>query len=101
MSDANYDEYRRSRMSNDERQGIMTLDMLSRSFSEAAIKLAGRLKNYRYLKRDLGAINGALVRIRKAALDGVCRDVAYFARQEGLEAHAKSVLIRCEGDEPL
>lgn len=37
----------------------------------------------------------------KAALDGVCRDVAYFARQEGLEAHAKSVLIRCEGDDPL
>lgn len=37
----------------------------------------------------------------KAALDGVCRDVAYFARQEGLEAHAKSVLIRCEGDDSL
>ncbi|MBP3305569.1 MAG: histidinol dehydrogenase [Oscillospiraceae bacterium] len=32
----------------------------------------------------------------KAALDGVYQDVAYFARKEGLEAHARSVLIRCE-----
>ena len=32
----------------------------------------------------------------KAALDGVCQDVAYFARKEGLEAHARSVLIRTE-----
>lgn len=75
MSDANYDEYRRSRMSNDERQGIMTLDMLGRSFDEAAEKLAGRLKSYKYLKRDLGAIRGALLRIRTAALDGVQKDI--------------------------
>ena len=75
MSNASYDEYRRSRMSNDERQGIMTLDMLSRSFDEATEKLAGRLKSYKYLKRDLGAIRGALLRIRTAALDGVQKDI--------------------------
>ena len=32
----------------------------------------------------------------KSALDEVCQDVAYFARKEGLEAHARSVLIRSE-----
>ena len=30
------------------------------------------------------------------ALDGVAQDVAYFARQEGLTAHAKSAVIRSE-----
>ena len=28
------------------------------------------------------------------ALDAVCRDIAYFARREGLEAHARSALAR-------
>ena len=32
----------------------------------------------------------------KDALSNVARDVAYFARQEGLEAHARSALIRTE-----
>ena len=32
----------------------------------------------------------------KSALDAVCQDVAYFARKEGLEAHARSVLVRSE-----
>ena len=30
------------------------------------------------------------------SLEQVCRDIAYFARKEGLEAHARSVLIRSE-----
>lgn len=75
MSDASYDAYRRSRLSQQERQGVMKLDMLTRSFEKATIDLAARLKGYKYLKRDLGAINGALVRIRKAAMEGVQEDI--------------------------
>lgn len=37
----------------------------------------------------------------EAALEEVSRDVAYFARREGLEAHARSVLIRQERKESL
>ena len=32
----------------------------------------------------------------REALDKVAKDIAYFARQEGLEAHARSALIRTE-----
>jgi histidinol dehydrogenase len=32
----------------------------------------------------------------KDALGAVAQDIAYFARQEGLEAHARSALIRTE-----
>ena len=32
----------------------------------------------------------------KSALGKVAQDVAYFARQEGLEAHARSAVIRSE-----
>ena len=32
----------------------------------------------------------------KSALEKVAQNVAYFARQEGLEAHARSAVIRSE-----
>lgn len=35
----------------------------------------------------------------KAALDKVGEDVAYFARKEGLEAHARSITVRLEEEE--
>ena len=34
----------------------------------------------------------------REALGAVARDIAYFARQEGLEAHARSAIIRTEED---
>jgi histidinol dehydrogenase len=33
----------------------------------------------------------------RSALETVAEDVAYFARQEGLTAHARSAVIRTEG----
>ena len=32
----------------------------------------------------------------KEALNSVCKDVELFAKKEGLTAHAKSAVIRCE-----
>lgn len=53
----------KKRLTADERQGVMTLDMLTRSFDSAMGLLERRFADYRYLKRDLGLIKGALHRM--------------------------------------
>ena len=53
-------EPKKKRLNNDERQGVMTLDMLTRSFDAAMGFLARRFADYKYLKRDLGRLKSAL-----------------------------------------
>ena len=50
----------KKRLNNDERQGVMTLDMLTRSFDAAMGFLDRRFADYKYLKRDLGLLKSAL-----------------------------------------
>lgn len=53
----------KKRLNTEERQGVMTLDMLTRSFDAAMGFLDKRFADYKYLKRDLGLIKGALHRM--------------------------------------
>lgn len=55
--------WERRNPSAEERQGIMQLDMMMRSFNTAFGRLENRMKGYKYTARDLGMINGALKRM--------------------------------------
>lgn len=56
-------EQKKKRLTADERQGVMMLDMLTRSFDAAMVNLQQRTADYRYLKRDLGLMRGAMRRM--------------------------------------
>lgn len=70
-----WEDYKRSRMSGMQRQGIMMLDMLTRSFDASVEVLEERLGGYKYARRDMGAVRAAIKRLREAALEGVEEDV--------------------------
>lgn len=53
-------EPRKKRLNTEERQGVMTLDLLTRSFDAAMGFLDKRFADYKYMKRDLGLIKSAL-----------------------------------------
>ena len=59
MTDCDYEAYRKSRFTGMERQGLMMLDMLGRSFEAVTGALEKRLEAYRYARRDLGAVKAA------------------------------------------
>ena len=70
-----WEDYKKSRMSGMQRQGIMMLDMLTRSFDASIDVLTDRLGAYKYARRDVGAVKAAIKRLREAALEGVEKDV--------------------------
>ena len=70
-----WEDYKRSRMSGMQRQGIMMLDMLTRSFDASVEVLEERLRGYKYARRDMGAVRAAIKRLKEAALEGVEEDV--------------------------
>ena len=70
-----WEDYKRSRMSGMQRQGIMMLDMLTRSFDASVEVLEERLGGYKYARRDIGAVRSAIKRLREAAREGVEEDV--------------------------
>lgn len=92
-----YEEYRLSRMSNLERQGIMMLDMLSRSFAASYAPLAARIeKAYKWGKRDLGMIAGAIGRLKAAALSGVQEDI-----QQTIDRQSRDFVLGLERRSPV
>lgn len=68
-----YRDYAARRLRPEERRGIMHMDMLSRSFRLAACDLSKRLEGYRYLNRDLGAVESACRRMIEYAAQGTDR----------------------------
>lgn len=66
-----YKDYAARRLRPEERMGIMQLDMLSRSFRLATCDLSKRLEGYRYLNRDLGAVQSACRRLIEYAAQNV------------------------------
>lgn len=67
-------EQKKKRPNADERQGIMTIDMMTRSFDVAFGYLKKRMEGYRYTKRDLGQIRGALKRLLNYAYESMGED---------------------------
>lgn len=58
-----YKAYAAKRLRPEERNAIMHLDMLNRSFKMAVCDLSKRLEGYKYLKRDIGACSSACRRM--------------------------------------
>lgn len=75
-------KYRKSRFTSMERQGLMMLDMLGRSFEAVTGALDGRLSEYRYTKRDVGAVRAAIGRLRNAAMEGAQEDTRQMINRQ-------------------
>lgn len=69
-----YQEYRRRRLNTEEREAILRLDMLGRSFGVAVDKLEGRLKGVKNVKRDLGMMKYILRHLLEGATEDVPAD---------------------------
>ena len=74
-----YGEYKKRRLRNEERLAVMQLDMLSRSFDDAARVLGGRLEGVKHYKRDVGLVRAICNKLVRAAIEtapGVPQDIA-------------------------
>lgn len=66
-----WSDYNAHRLREDERRGVFALDQLTRSFETACRRLDGRLKGYRYYRRDIGMVQAACKRLYIAAVKDV------------------------------
>ena len=82
MTDCDYEAYRKSRFTGMERQGLMMLDMLGRSFEAVTGALEKRLEAYRYARRDLGAVKAAIGRLKAAAMEGAQEDIQQMINRQ-------------------
>lgn len=71
-----YEEYKKHKLTSQERVSIMHLDMLQRSISDATEGIKDRLAKtgYKYLNRDIGLINSAMKRMCDAALASTSKE---------------------------
>lgn len=64
-----YGEYSKRRLKNEERMGVMMLDMLTRSYGDAVNALGDRLKDVKYVKRDSALLSSICKRLIKAVFE--------------------------------
>lgn len=71
MPAMNWKDYNARRLREEERRGVFALDQLTRSFETACHRLEGRLKGYKYYRRDVGMIQAACKRLYIEAVKDV------------------------------
>lgn len=68
-------DYNARRLREEERRGVFALDQLTRSFETACHRLEGRLKGYKYYRRDVGMIQAACKRLYIEAIKDVAPEL--------------------------
>lgn len=69
-------DYWKNRLNADQRQAIMTLDMLTRAFTVSAETLKSRMTDYKYFNRDIKMMEAVSLRILKKAIENLPPDTA-------------------------
>lgn len=86
-------DYWKSRLNGEQRQALMNIDMLTRSFEVCAEALKGRVGDYKYLNRDIKLMRSVAQRILKLALDGLPDDTAATILRQSRDFRLETVRI--------
>lgn len=86
-------DYWKNRLTGEQRQAMMNLDLLTRSFIISAEALESRMGDYKYLKRDLKMIEAVSMRLLKKALEGMPDDTAAMLLRQSRDFRLETVRV--------
>lgn len=90
-----WEEYRKKAPNNEQRLGIMHMQMIANSFEMAVRRTGNRMDGYKYLKRDLAMLRAVMARIIDYSLhdcpDEIIQTITRQSRDYEIALQRKSV----------